>query len=117
MNVAPADRELPRPAQPLLLDEEGRGGEWVPDLKSNDVVSVYEPSTLPPGIHSAAVVHVSVAMPFPLAGRAFLSVVFTATPAEGEFWNVSVPVQDSSCPVRPSARCFASLLLAITRMG
>jgi hypothetical protein len=83
----------------MLKDEEGKGGQHVAELPAANVVSTYEPSTLPDGLHSAAVVHIpQLDMPFPLAGRAFLSLVVTAT-ADNEFWNVSVPVQDEAFPV------------------
>ena len=88
----------------MLKDEEGKGGEHVTELPAANVISTYDPSTLPEGLHSAAIVHIpQLDMPFPLAGRAFLSLVVTAT-ADDEFWNVSVPVQDDSFPVsrRPS---------------
>lgn len=89
--------------QHMLKDEEGKGGQHVAELPAANVISTYDPSTLPDGLHSAAIVHIpQLDMPFPLAGRAFLSLVVTAK-ADDEFWNVSVPVQDDAFPVSPDA--------------
>lgn len=81
--------------QNLLKDSEGTGSQWISDLKGIEVLSSFEPSTLPAEVHSAAVVHLyHLAMPAPLQGRTFLSFVLTATPSEDCFWNVSVPLED-----------------------